>query len=135
MCNIDQIMDMLDWNNPPEIQEKGRALARDVRCINVFIQPGHPGHVKNVWDNCALILAERSDVELRPYIPNLLQWLIDINWPGAYCIEDRLVAFEDDKWLNCFLEDYIHVAKVLNEEMWLTSLLELQKLRKNKNNG
>lgn len=44
--NIDEIMDMLDWNNPPEVQEGGRVLARKVRCINVFLQPGHPGHVK-----------------------------------------------------------------------------------------
>ena len=56
--DIDRIMDLLDWNNPPEVQEEGRSLARSIRCINVFLQPMHPGHDKNVWDNCAIILSE-----------------------------------------------------------------------------
>ena len=30
-------------------------MAKKVRCINVFLQPGHMGHCKNVWDNCAII--------------------------------------------------------------------------------
>ena len=39
MVNIDYIMGLLDWNNPENMQEEGRALAREVSCINVFIQP------------------------------------------------------------------------------------------------
>jgi len=50
MVNIDEIMDMLDRNQPPEIQKRGREMARNIRCINVFIQPGHEGHNKNVWE-------------------------------------------------------------------------------------
>ncbi len=40
MVNIDYIMDLLDWNNSMEKQEQGIALAKDVKCINVFLQPG-----------------------------------------------------------------------------------------------
>ena len=39
MVNIDCIMGLLDWNNPESVQEEGRTLAREVSCINVFIQP------------------------------------------------------------------------------------------------
>ena len=81
-CNIDEIMDMLDWNNSIEVQEKGIELGGKVRCINVFLQPGHPGHCKNVWDNCAKILSQKSDETLKPYISNLLEWIEDSNWPG-----------------------------------------------------
>ena len=77
MVNIDYIMGLLDWNNPENMQEEGRALAREVSCINVFIQPCDRKYNKNVWDNCALILSERSDEELRPYLDRLFSgWRI-----------------------------------------------------------
>jgi len=126
MCNIDEIMDMLDWNNPPEIQEKGRMLARTVKCFNVFLQPGHSKYHKNVWDNCAMILAEKTDSELRPYVRELFKWLADLNWPGTFCIWDRLKQFEDKEWLNNRLLDCIDEAKALKARAWLSNLLEFR---------
>lgn len=126
MYSIDEIMDTLDWNNPPEIQKRGRELAKDIRCINVFLQPRHPGYGKNVWDNCAIILSERSDEELRPYLRELFDWLLDMNWPGAYCIWDRLKRYKDKEWFNYVLDDCIKEAKSLGEEIWLSNLLEIQ---------
>ena len=41
---IDEILDMLDWNNPSEIQEKGRGLACKAGAIKPFIQPLTPKH-------------------------------------------------------------------------------------------
>lgn len=123
MVDIDVIMDMLDWNNSSEIQEKGRKMAKKVRCINVFLQPGHMGHCKNVWDNCAIILSERSDQELKPYLHRLFEWLIDMNWPGAYCISERLKKYKDIEWYNYILNDCINEAKALNENIWLDNLL------------
>ncbi len=124
MYSIDEIMDMLDWNNPEEIQAKGRKLAKHIRCINVFLQPGHEGHKKNVWDNCALILSERSDEELKPYMPELCRWLLDMNWPGAFCIWDRLLKFEDKDWLLRSLERRISCAIATKEPE--CSLLEFK---------
>ena len=127
MADIDEIMDMLDWNNSIEIQEKGRELSQTIRCINVFLQPGHPGHCKNVWDNCAIILAKRSDEEFTPYLYRLLEWLIDMNWPGAPCIFERLKNYQDKDWINYVLNDCIGEAKALKEDNWLNALLELKK--------
>ena len=86
MVNIDYIMDLLDWNNSIEKQEQGIALAKDVKCINVFLQPGCYKYGKNVWDNCAKILSARSNEELSPYMIELMEWLQDMPWPGAFCI-------------------------------------------------
>lgn len=126
MCNIDEIMDMLDWNNPPEIQEKGRMLARTVKCFNVFLRPGHSKYKKNVWDNCAMILAEKTDSELRPYLWELFEWLADLNWPGTFCIWDRLKQFEDKEWLNSILLNRIDEAKARKDSAWLSNLLEFR---------
>ena len=91
--NIDEIMDMFDWNNPIEVQEVALEMARGVKCINVFILPGHIGHSKNVWDNCAKVLEEKSDGELSPYLCELMVWLQDLNWPGAYTVFNRLLKY------------------------------------------
>ena len=127
MYNIDEIMDMLDWNNSFEIQKKGRELSKEIRCINVFLQPLHLEHNKNVWDNCAMILAERSDKELHPYLYQLFDWILDMNWPGAFCIWERLKEYRDMEWFNYVLSDCIKEAKMLGEEQWLSNLLKLQR--------
>ncbi len=126
MCSIDEIMDMLDWNQPDEVQEKGRELARDIKCFHVFLLPRYSQYNKNVWDNCALIIADRTDEELRPYLSDLFEWLEDMNWPGAFCIWDRLKQYGDKEWLNLWLEECIYKAKALKKNMWLSSLCSFQ---------
>ena len=39
MVDITEIMDMLDWHMPSEIQSKGISLARNTETIIPFIQP------------------------------------------------------------------------------------------------
>lgn len=126
MINIDLIMDMLDCNKANEVQEYGRKLAKEVKCINVFLQPSHPEHNKNVWENCAKVLAERSDRELRPYLHELFQWLLDMNWPGARCIFGRLTRYRDKEWFDFMLAICINEAKALGEEIWLHNLYEVR---------
>ena len=125
MINIDYIMNLLDWNNSIEDQSLGIKLAQDVRCINAFLQPGIP-YGKRVWGNCAAVLANRSDTELRPYLHQLFEWLIDMNWPGAYCILERLRQYKDKKSFNCMMNICINEAQALNEEVWLNNLSELK---------
>ena len=125
--DIDRIMDLLDWNNPPEVQEEGRSLARSIRCINVFLQPMHPGHDKNVWDNCAIILSERSDQELQPYLIQLFEWLQDMNWPGATVVFNRLCRFKRNELFDDVLNEKIREARALHDYNWFCSLVDLKK--------
>lgn len=122
MCNIDEIMSMLDWNQPDKVQEKGRDLAKDIKCFHVFLLPGYSQYNKNVWDNCALIIADKTDDELKPYMSELFEWLEDMNWPGASCIWDRLKQYGDKEWLKFHLEECIYKAKALKKSMWLSNL-------------
>lgn len=123
MTDIDYIMELLDWNRTEEEQAKGRELARDVKSINVFLQPNG----KNLWDNCALILAERSDEELEPYLLNLMAWLEDMNWPGAFCILDRLNRYADTSMFNWALEASIELAKATHAKIWRKNLKEIKR--------
>ena len=93
MTEIDVIMGMLDWNNSAEEQAAGLAQAAQVENFQVFLQPCTEHYNKNVWDNCAKALTMRSDAELDACLENLLAWLRDMNWPGAFLILERLQAF------------------------------------------
>ena len=75
MVDITEIMDMLDWHMPAEIQTEGISLARNIETIIPFIQPLTPQHNKNVWENCAVIISERSDEEIKPHLPEVLEWI------------------------------------------------------------
>ena len=123
MTDIDYIMELLDWNRTEEEQAKGRELARDVKSINVFLQPNG----KNLWDNCALILAERSDEELEPYLLNLMAWLEDMNWPGAFCILDRLNRYADTSMFNWTLKSSLELAKAMHAKIWRKNLKEIKR--------
>ena len=118
----EKLFEMLDWNAPEEIQKLGRRKAAESGNIRCFLQPVFPKYSKNVWTNCALILAGKTDEELRPWLKDLLRWLQDMNWPGAEIIQERLEAFQDDEAFRqafgtCMLE-----AVDTNDEDWAENL-------------
>lgn len=122
MINIDYIMDLLDWNNSIEKQEQGIALAKDVKCINVFLQPGSKNYNKNVWDNCAKILSARSNEELSPYMIELMEWLQDMNWPGAFFIFNRLKEMKNEQLFQYSYTICLKCARALDDETWESNL-------------
>lgn len=122
MVNIDYIMGLLDWNNSSEKQLLGIKLARDVKCINAFLQPGLP-YGKNIWDNCAKILSERTDEELSPYLLELMEWLQDLNWPGVFIIIERLKVFSGDLLLTPYVQIINRIKdRPENDNTWLDNL-------------
>ena len=128
MVNITEMMDMPDWHMPPEIQAKGISLARNIETVIPFIQPLTPEHNKNVWENCAVIIAEKSDEKLKPYLVELLEWLQDMNWPGAFCILDRLQRYSDNNSIHSAINVCIEKARDCGDEVWENNLyLLLQK--------
>ena len=131
MKNIMEIMDMLDWHMPEEIQFKGKDLAKKMDEIIPFIQPLTSRHNKNVWENCAIIIAEKSDEKLKPHLVKLLEWLQDMNWPGAFCILDRLQRYSDNDSIANAIYICIEKSNECNDEIWKCKLsLLLQKRNK-----
>ena len=82
-----------------------------------------------MWDNCAKILAKRPDSDLEPYLYQLFEWLLDMNWPGAFCIWKRLLRYGKSDWYDKVLNACINKSKAIDEEIWLNNLLEFQKQR------
>ena len=126
MVDIDYIMSLLDWGNSIEKQEEGIKLAQNIECINVFLQPRSKNYNKNVWDNCAKILSARSNEELFPYIIELMEWLQDMNWPGAFCIFDRLKGMVNEPLFEYLYTICLKCAQALEYEEWENTLRMLK---------
>ena len=125
MVDIIRIMDMLDWNMPLEIQCEGISLAKKTGTIAPFIQPVTRRHNKNVWENCATIISEKNDEELKPHLVELMEWLQDMNWPGAFCILDTLQKYSDSNSINSAINISVEKAKARSDEVWYNNLLML----------
>lgn len=122
MADIDYIMDLLDWNRTEEEQAEGLRLARQVTAFNVFLQPCDKKNNKNVWDNCALIVSEKEDAILEPYLPYLFAWIQDLNWPGAWRIFERLQEYKKEGMYDFGWQEIYACAKALEDEVWMGNL-------------
>lgn len=124
MTDIDKIYSMLDAKNSNEIIEKGKVEARKIEDLSLLIMP----LVREfVWEACADVLAEKTDEELEPYIPKLLEWLNDLNWPGACTILERLRIFSPQKLKPYFVELFykLIVSDDFSDLSWVENLLML----------
>jgi len=73
-------------------------------------------------ENCAKALSELPDETLRPFLPYLLEWLQDMNWPGAWTILERLKKFNDAETLARVVEKSVKVALACDDQHWLKSM-------------
>lgn len=126
MESIAEIMDMLDWHRSAEIQSEGRELARKLKDIKPFLQPLDSKYNKNVWENCAVIIAEKSDYELKPHLTELLEWLQDMNWPGADVIFYRLAQMPE-AFLSASFSCSMDQAIQTNDIPWQQALNDLMR--------
>ena len=80
MNDIDRIMYLLnEWERTEEEQSEGLRKARNVLCLKPFFRPIGRGYSKHVWENCAIVVCERSDEDLFLYIDEMLLWMQDLN--------------------------------------------------------
>lgn len=118
---IDELFEMLNWNSDEQTQKKGIEEGMKVRCFSVFLQPIED---KGVWENCAKIIAKKSNNQLEPYLSFLLEWLQDENWPGFDIIYNRLVKVPV-QFIRSSYSYIIKKAQGLKDEMWLIYLSRL----------
>ena len=68
-----------------------------------------------------------KDEELAPYLIELMEWLQDMNWPGAFCILDRLKKMTGDSLFEYLYNSSLKYAKVLEDDVWESNLKMLKK--------
>ena len=113
-CNIDDIFGYLSWNNAPEVQSMGIEMAKKIKFLSVLIMPIED---KSVWENCAKILASKSDDELDRYFIKLFEWIKDMNWPGADIIYRRLSLVPSQKIMWAYKYS-VSIAEQTHDDIW-----------------
>lgn len=119
MTDSNTILRDFDWNKPVEIQNDALNRSLQVEDISIFIQPHTDEYNKNVWENCAKALAMRSDSQLEKHLIPLLEWLQDMNWPGAEIIAERLNSFSDKTELKASYDICVNKAMLSDDTDWL----------------
>ncbi len=119
---IDDLFDMLSWNSDEETQKIGIELAASIKCYSVFLQPHGMSHSKDIWENCAKILAKYPDETLEYCSRGLLEWLQDMNWPGSEIVLKRLVDFQDTRMLSLFVVRCVKEALACDDQIWLGNM-------------
>jgi len=131
MHDIQNIYKMLNWKNTAETQAEGIRLAKEIKNLSLLIMP--PA-APSVWEACAEVLCEKSDMDLEPYLESILEWLQDLNWPGALLILDRLKTFSGEKlskpFIACFTRaDGLDKHQGLRWIDYLSDLLDNEQLK------
>ena len=130
--SIDEIYNLLTWDNQLSHEEnetkakKGIEAAQQIKNLFPFIQPiiVPPEASKRVWESCAKVVAMRSDEELEPFLIMLLEWIQDLNWPGALTIYDRLsqIPYQTIKFAYAYSRKK---AEDTSDQYWMEVLEEL----------
>ena len=124
--DIDTLFEMLDERKPIELQEEAIREARKIKSLSVFMQPIE---YKLSWKNCAKVICEKTDEELNKYTCEMLEWLQDINWPGAFLIMERLEKMEP-QFLVHAVGYQVKQALLLKDNEWLGWMSYLIKNKK-----
>ena len=114
----------LDWNNSRDKQVK--AIAAVVKNIGDDLSPILFINLKKAqWENAATVLGKIEVAKVIKYIPTLLEWLMDVNWPGATRVYGVLLEIPEHLLLP-HLDNAISQALEEADEEWLESLHDLQ---------
>ena len=124
--DIDTLFEMLDERKPIELQEEAIREARKIKSLSIFMQPIE---YKLSWKNCAKVICEKTDKELNSYKYEMLEWLQDLNWPGAFLIMERLEKMNPQLLLNATIYA-VKQALLLKDNEWLTYMSYLLKNKK-----
>lgn len=122
MENIEKLIDDLDWNKPIETQENAIKNLKNIseKDLRKLIQPKS----KNCWENAAKVINIIGYPKIKTIIPELLEWLKDLNWPGAVIIVDTLRNIEMGE-INEFIKEALIKAEIENDEIWKSGIEEV----------
>ncbi len=58
-----------------------------------------------------------------------MMWLQDMNWPGAFCILERLKGLVSDPYFERSYTECLKCANALEDESWMNNLRLIKEQR------
>ncbi|WP_156826128.1 DUF5071 domain-containing protein [Paenibacillus terrigena] len=135
-----QLIEKLSWDAPDEEKSNAKIQLKEIndKDLHFLVQPLTKGH----WDGAAEVIVSLGYPRVQRILPGLLEWIQDLNWPGAMVIADflktigsPLIPFirdvlqqhsDDDVWIGWIFSQIInewsteHITQ-LKEELILIS--------------
>ncbi len=112
---IDEYIQNLNSDAPQYLQDYAisQLIHLEGSKLHLLLQPIS----KSYWRNAAIVLKRIGYPRVKFIIPQLLEWIQDMNWPGAQEIVDLLITIDD--------EIVPYAKKVLKSEdgIWIIWLL------------
>lgn len=114
----ESILKDLSWNSTADQIKSGFIAALQETDHQYLLQP--TDHFDS-WENASILFLILGDEEIKPYLADLLNWLQDLNWPGAQRILDRLQRISSEL-LAKPLELAAKSAAESKDETWLSNI-------------
>jgi Domain of unknown function (DUF5071) len=120
---FEKIIDCLSWNEDPVGQNEAIALlvaAGERLDLSLVLQKGD----KSCWQNEARVIQELGYPRFREVVPAMLEWLQDLNWPGANEIVEALAGMPKDDLVG-YISQAAEYAMEKGDDEWLFGLQHL----------
>lgn len=122
MKDIQKLLEDLSWDNPKDVVDTAinKLLQIDDEQVTVLLQPVN----KSCWENAAKVLKMMGYPKNELALPGLLDWIRDMNWPGAQIAKEILFAI-DKMILIPLVEDAVRKAYFEEDFIWIAGLREI----------
>ncbi|WP_230660359.1 hypothetical protein [Psychrobacter sp. I-STPA10] len=106
------------------IDEFIRLVETETISVECLIMPS----IKSYWQKSAMVICSLDDKYLDQVYYYLLQWIMDLNWPGA-CEIFHFLTSKKALQLDIAFEKALKNARFLEDVDWLDNLSYLQEAR------
>jgi len=116
------LINNLSWDMPEFIQKDAikRLLQIPEEEVPILTRISE----KKCWENAAIVLKEIGYPRNKLALPGLIEWLQDMNWPGATTAADTLRKI-DIKIIVPYIEEALLKASKEEDYIWITNIKEL----------
>ena len=119
-AEVQDFIKLLDWACPEKDQlyaiEKLSGIEKE------FYFMLFDWNAKSTWENAVTVIGNLGFPNNKPLLRHLFWLMKDINWPGAREAIKILSKISDRQYLLAKLEEYIELASMEKDTMWLGGL-------------
>ena len=117
----------IDWVQPKFKQKRAMRRLSKLRGENLeWLLFSNPYNPKSCWENSAKVLKKIGYPEIKEFLPKIIYWLVDFNWPGAKEIYDLLLTVPNDtllKNIEISMVDFHGNPNVNDDYMFISKLV------------
>lgn len=119
---VEELIKALKWDAPDSEQKTAfeRLIYIESGLVQMLLQPIN----KDYWENAAKLLRLIEYPRNKLAIPGLIEWLQDMNWPGAIEAKETLMQIEKNILIP-YIEEALLKAKQQDDTVWIVWIKEL----------